>query len=201
MAGRPPLISAAERQRRVLSAAATVFSFHGYDIATLDEIAVISEVSKPAIYRLFASKAHLYAAVVEHHAAERATAAVQAFMVEGTVHFKLHSMIDAWFVEVETNPTSYLLSARPVPAHPVIEAAAAARHALQINHDILLIRALAPHVPEAEIEPIGEVVRGALVTLASWWLKHPETPRSVPVAAMMRVCEGIQRTHTETGSI
>jgi AcrR family transcriptional regulator len=196
MAGRPPLLSNEARTKRVLSAAATVFAAHGFDTATVDEIASLSEISKPVIYRLFPSKAHLYAAVVEQHASERAAAAVQAFSIEGTITQKLHSMIDAWFLEVEANPTLYRLSARPIPQHPVIQAAAAARHAMQINHDVFLIRVLAPLVPEPEIEPIGEVVRGALVTLASWWLQHPEVARSVPVAAMMRVCEGIRSTHT-----
>ncbi len=192
MVGRPPLITSDERRRRVLESATTVFAASGFDTATVDEIGRRSGVSKPAIYRDFPSKAHLYAAVIEQHASERATAAIQAFSAPGTIEFRLHAMIDAWFAEVEANPTLYRLASQAVPNDPVIAQVVAARHAIQVAHDVALIRAFAPHIPESEIEPIGEVVRGALVSLATWWVQHPESPRTTPVAAMMRLCNGIR---------
>jgi hypothetical protein len=53
--------------------------------------------------------------------------------------------------------------------------------------DVALMREMAPHLPERELEALGEVIRSALTGLALWWLDRPEVPREVPVAAVVRV--------------
>jgi AcrR family transcriptional regulator len=195
MAGRPQLVSSEERRERIEAVAARVFGAKGFADTRIDEIVELSGVSKPALYREYASKSHLFAAVIERHAALRAASAVRAFSREGSIHDRLVAMIEAWFVEVEKDPTSFRLAALPVPNDEVIASSAAARHALQIRHDVQLIRAFVPNVPDSEVQALGEVVRGALVTLASWWLLHPEVPRSVPVDVMVRLCDGLIATN------
>lgn len=60
MAGRPPLINARELHERITFAAASVFAEKGFDAATIDEIVRRADISKPALYRVYESKGHLY---------------------------------------------------------------------------------------------------------------------------------------------
>ena len=50
-----------------------------------------------------------------------------------------------------------------------------------------------PGLPEAELEPLGEIIRSSLTGLALWWLDHPEAPRATVVAAMVRMADGLSR--------
>ena len=54
-----------ERKRgAVLDAATSLFLSKGYDGTTMDEVAALAGVSKPTLYRYFADKERLYAAIV-----------------------------------------------------------------------------------------------------------------------------------------
>lgn len=48
----------------VLEAATSLFLAKGYDGTTMDEVAALAAVSKPTLYRYFADKEQLYAAIV-----------------------------------------------------------------------------------------------------------------------------------------
>ena len=62
--GRPPVMGQDERRRRILDAAATVFSEYGYAAASIDEVAKTCGMSRKTIYGLFPSKGDLFAALV-----------------------------------------------------------------------------------------------------------------------------------------
>ncbi|MGJ5178110.1 TetR/AcrR family transcriptional regulator [Bradyrhizobium oligotrophicum] len=67
--GRPTLERAGEVEERILDAAKTVFLAHGFEGASVDEIAQTARAGKPTIYARFPSKAALFAAVIGRHAA------------------------------------------------------------------------------------------------------------------------------------
>jgi len=67
--GRPSLERAGEVEERILDAAKTVFLAHGFEGASVDEIAQTARAGKPTIYARFPSKAALFAAVIARHAA------------------------------------------------------------------------------------------------------------------------------------
>ncbi|MGC2774629.1 MAG: TetR/AcrR family transcriptional regulator [Bradyrhizobium sp.] len=67
--GRPSLERAGEVEERILDAAKTVFLAHGFEGASVDEIAQTARAGKPTIYARFPSKAALFAAVIGRQAA------------------------------------------------------------------------------------------------------------------------------------
>jgi hypothetical protein len=77
---------------------------------------------------------------------------------------------------------------------PEIEALQRELRGQQRAADVALLREFAPQLPEAELEPLGEIVRSALTGLALWWLEHPGTPRAVVVAAVLRTTRGVLST-------
>jgi hypothetical protein len=56
------------------------------------------------------------------------------------------------------------------------------------------LREFAPQLPEDELEPLGEIIRGSLTGLALWWLEDPEVPRATVVAAVLRITTGALST-------
>jgi AcrR family transcriptional regulator len=186
--------------RRIRVAAASVFAERGFAAATISDIVERAQVSKPALYRVYPSKSHLYSALIENQAQETANVAMGAFSKStGTIEDRLLAMISAWFEHAVKNKDLFRLLHRDVPTDDLVAAAAKRIHEMQVANDVMLLRLYAPDLPEAEIEPIGEVLRSALVVLGTWAIDHPEQPSTVAVDAMMRVCRGILAT-TATGT-
>jgi AcrR family transcriptional regulator len=192
MAGRPPLMNADELHQRITVAAARVFAERGFNAATIDEIVRRAKINKPALYRAYESKSHLYSALIETHATETARVSLAALAsVEGTIEERLPSMISAWFAHVLQQPDLFRILHRDPPADEMVDATYRRIKALQVGNDVALLRQFAPTLPKDEIAPLGEVLRSSLVALAIWWLDHPGVSQDVPVAAMVRVCRGL----------
>jgi AcrR family transcriptional regulator len=58
-------MTAGERRTQLVEVAKTVFAEHGYDGASIEEIAQRAKVSKPIVYEHFGGKEGLYAVVVD----------------------------------------------------------------------------------------------------------------------------------------
>lgn len=190
MPARQSTAARAELRTRIEDAAARLFAAHGYEATTVDEIVDEAGVSKPALYRFFESKKHLYLALLERNRDELAAAGLAAVDVDGDPAEWLPATTDAWFAFVETHPFTYRLL-RDSTADADIQALRTELQRRQRAADVALLREFAPDIPEAQLEPLGEVIRSCLYGLALWWADHPQTPRSVLVAAMLRVVRGI----------
>jgi len=107
---------------------------------------------------------------------------------------RIEAMIEAWFSHVETHPYVWRMPLRDTTGDPEVQALHAELQGRQRAADVALLGEHAPHLPAAELEPLGvlgEIIRASLTGLALWWLDHPETPGSTLVAAMHRVVHGI----------
>src|ERR1700678_761109 len=63
--GRPPREHAGQVEERILDAAGRVFLEHGFQGASVDEIAEVASAGKPTIYARFPNKQALFTAVIE----------------------------------------------------------------------------------------------------------------------------------------
>jgi AcrR family transcriptional regulator len=63
--GRPPRELAGQVEERILDAAGRVFLEHGFQGASVDEIAEVASAGKPTIYTRFPNKQALFTAVIE----------------------------------------------------------------------------------------------------------------------------------------
>src|SRR5271167_1577825 len=63
--GRPPREHAGRVEERILDAAGRVFLEHGFQGASIDEIAEVASAGKPTIYARFPNKQALFTAVIE----------------------------------------------------------------------------------------------------------------------------------------
>lgn len=209
-----PRGSSADVRRSLEDAAADLFARNGYAGTTVDDIVAAAGVSKPALYRHFASKKDLHLALLERHRDELAAAALAAMFeqpgsgadpgperaraaiggpADAELDRSIHAMIDAWFAYVEHHPFVGLMF-RDTTGDPDVVALHRELQARQRNADVALLREFAPAIPEAELEPLGELIRSSLYGLAVHWLDHPEIDRAVLVAAMTRMLRGLRLT-------
>jgi AcrR family transcriptional regulator len=181
----------AEVRRQLEDAAAQLFAEQGYAATTVDQIVSRAGVSKPALYRHFESKKTLYLILLRRHREDLAAAALAEIAPGQALGAALPAMVEAWFAHVELHPYTWRMLFRDTTGDPDIEALHAELHRDQVAADVALLRLVDPPLPPEELEPLGEVVRASLTGLALWWLEHPDTPRPVLVAAMVRMSRGI----------
>lgn len=190
--GRPPGFTADELEARITRAAVKEFSEHGYDNATMEAIVAASGVSKPVLYRAYGSKCDLYCKLIERCAADLASAAMQAYAnTDGPVLERFRAIIDSWFVVLATRPDQWQMLNTASSTDPAVRATLQAVATMQLRNDVAMIRTFLPSLPEPEVEPIAEAIRGSLIAIGTWWLKNPEIDRHVPVDAMTRICAGL----------
>lgn len=186
---------ARERRALIEDAAARLFAERGYSATTVADIVAAAGVSKPMLYRHFESKQDLQMKLLARCRDELAAAPLDAFLNEpGDPDQRLPAMIDAWFAHVEQHPHTSKNLFQDATGDPEIEALQRELRGQQRAADVALLREFAPELPEAELEPLGEIIRSALTGLALWWLEHPDTPRAVVVAAVLRTTRGVLST-------
>lgn len=182
-------LSSAERREVILRVATEVFAIHGYDRASMREIATGARVTTPVLYDHFGSKTDLYRQVVQQHAATLiatwsqpppSTASLESFFLEANRRFF------GWIREHEPGWRILFLD-QPY-----------AREAIDINRQVrgradaamaqLVAGLPGVDVPgsvsrEAAAQAIAAQVTGAGNALAAWWGDNP----SVPVEAVVQL--------------
>jgi len=185
-------LPAAERRGLIEDAAARLFARNGFAATTVEEIVTEAGVSKPMLYRHFESKKELQMRLLEHRRDELAAAALDSFVHgEGRPEQLLQAMTDAWFAHVEAHPDTCRVLFQDATGDAEAQALQRELRRRQRAADVALLREFAPQLPAAELEPLGEIIRSSLTGLALWWLEHPEVPRAVVVATMLRVTMGM----------
>jgi AcrR family transcriptional regulator len=172
-------LSAAARREVIEQAATEVFAEHGYQGASIDEIARRSGVSPPVVYDHFTSKQELHRRLLERQRDE-----LVAFWTErmplpaGTG--ALEGLLDAYFAYVETHPFAYRMYFRDT-SHRDIQ-----QQGTRMLATILAQQPGWEDAGDAELEMATEVMRTGLIGLALWWQEHPDVARPAVVAAAMR---------------
>ena len=185
-------LPAGERRVQIEDVAARLFAQQGYEATTMDEIAAAVGVTKPVLYRHFASKKELHLVLLARHREELAAAALDPLAAARgePIEVRVRALIEGWFAHVERQPYVRMLFA-DTSGDPDVLALLDELHDVQRATDIALLRELAPQIPEAELEPLGEAMRSSLAGLALWWQARPDVPREALVDAMARIALGL----------
>ena len=181
-------LAAADRRRLIEDAATKLFAEHGYVGTTIDDIVAGAGVTKPMLYRHFESKHDLVMTLLERHRDELAAAALDALLESTDRAFdeRLDAMLEAWFGYVEAHPFVRLLL-HDSSGDREVKALVEDLHDRQRAADVALLREFAPHIPERELVPLGEIIRSSLSGLGLWRLDHPDADPASMTAALRRV--------------
>jgi AcrR family transcriptional regulator len=176
-------LPAHERRDVILRVAGGLFARHGYAATRLEDIAAAAEVTKPVVYRHFASKQALYLALLERHEAD-----LPGFLegADPSDPAAVLAVIGHWLDYVRENRHAWVMLFRDSTGGPEIQAVRV-RVSTAARETMAGFVASAGAVPPAQVEATAEVLRAGLAGLALWWIDHPDAPKADVVATAARL--------------
>jgi AcrR family transcriptional regulator len=183
-------LPAPERRAMILDAALRTFSQHGYEGAPMAEIAAAAGVSKAVVYDHVRSKRELYLELLDAIRADLESVIEAALAPLGAPtgrtrasagEHRVRVALGAFFQYVESHPDATRLlfmelqSADVSAIGEVLQERVTAAIAATLGTDPRLFRDLADE--GRALEMFAELLKSALMGLATWWSRRPETPR------------------------
>lgn len=193
-------LSAAQRRDLLLDAATRAFAEHGYEGASVGQIAEHAGVVPSVIYDHFGSKRALYLELLSEHARTLIEHTTRAHR-SGSPQELFEANLDAFYRFVEAHPFVWRMIFRDPPADAEIAAthrdiqygASAAITALigSVRPDDPLIA----NVPREQANTmLAEGIKAVNNGLASWWYEHRDVPREHLLAVVRALLwTGLQR--------
>lgn len=177
----------AERRALILQAAGRLFAERGFDGTRLDEIAAAAGVTKPILYRHFTDKTALYVALLERHRSDLNSLA-DAVAPEGSLELRVRAALDNWLSYVENHAYAWKLLFVDTGGGGEIQEL---RSDVRVQARTVLMELLEAlpkqPIPRRELEPIAEMMRAGMASLALQWTEEATAPREVIIDAMLRV--------------
>lgn len=179
-----------EQRREVIEAAAErLLAERGFAGTRMADVAAEAGISRQLLLRHFATKAELHTALLERHRdGLLAIVRERPLDADADPQAQIRIALAAWFSYLERHPFAARLLFEDTTGRPEI---AALHRAMREDARQAISAALranpAVDVPEADLEPVAEMLRAATVALAVWWSDHPETAAGqlVDLAAAM----------------
>jgi AcrR family transcriptional regulator len=159
----------AERETEMLRAAGEAFATHGFHGASMDAIAEAAGISKPMLYNYFGSKRGLYLAYVERSGQLLMQSMRDAAPRNAPTADRLRAGILAFLTYAEEHSAGWTVLHRETLAQggPL----AAEVSALRASVTSMLATVF-------NDEASAHAFAGAGESLASWWLEHPQQPKT-----------------------
>jgi AcrR family transcriptional regulator len=189
MAGRKPRkrLTAADRRARILRAAELVFAEHGYESASVEQIAVAAGVTKPVLYDHFASKLDLFVRLSEAIRDEMLARGQAAVARAGDGESRMRAGVETFFAFVEERPAAARVMFIVPREQKVLARSVGAVQRGATESLSILLRAIVKPADDVEAGAITEFLKQGLHALAEWWADHPKVPRAVLVETVMDI--------------
>jgi AcrR family transcriptional regulator len=180
-----------ERRESIALAAGRLFAARGYAGTRLDDVAAAAGVTKPIVYRHFASKKALYLALLDKHRADLPTFFDAAGDTDGSPRVVVRAILDGWLDYVRVNQHAWKMLFRDSSGDDEIrdvraEVSLRAREVLAG----FVAEAAGDSMPAEQVEPTAELLTSGLAGLALWWIDNPEVPKPVVLEVAARASAG-----------
>jgi AcrR family transcriptional regulator len=183
-------LTAEARREAILDAALEVFARRGYNGSSIDEIAQTAGISKALIYEHFPSKRELHVSLIEHHVQDIFERLAVAAATTDPGEVRLRAGVDAFLQFVETRRDAFQMVFRDAVEPEVAGVLAAMQR--QTAAAVAGMMASEPRTQRGDpdldrqpIEMLGQLLTGAVQSLAVWWGDHPDVPREQLVDSVM----------------
>ena len=182
-----PRMSKPERREQILATAAEVFASTGYAHAGMREVATKAGITTPVLYDHFASKADLYAVLLE----QQVDALVDDWSTPAepaSTYDLFHSRVGAIYAWIEHHEPAW----RMIFGEPPGDEAVAAVHREGQARATRQLGGLFRSVPHLDLsadlardradEVLAEAAKSALNAIATWWWSNRDVPREQVIA-------------------
>jgi len=187
-------VPAAERRKRILKAARSVFAAKGYDSSSLDEIAAKAKITKPVLYDHFDSKLDLYVAVLEDASDELLDSLLsEVKQSSGGRRGKAVKAIDSLADWISVHPDHWrLLFREPVGPRRVVRAHRDIRVQASSALTAEILGSRSSGRDSLRHEMTSELLAGAMHALTEWWYEHRDVgPKKVRDVAVSVLWDGL----------
>lgn len=175
-------LSAEQRRALILEAGAKAFAEHGYERASVEEIASGAGIAKSVVYDHFAAKEALHIELLRDQADQLIAHAARHLELDSPEAL-LRTNTEAFFAFVEEHPFAWRMLFREPAELPAI-----AQAHREIQHRITqAIAQLIAGVPDITLatelprpvanEMLAETIKSTNNTLAAWWWGHRDITR------------------------
>jgi AcrR family transcriptional regulator len=194
-----------DRRAAILTAAGEAFARSGYDQASMREVAKAAGITTPVLYDHFASKAQLYATLVDAYAGDLMASWSAGVRADDPAALFRHS-IDAIFAWIERNEAGWRLLFLDSPSDPDVAAALRRKQELATAQLAGLFQRV-PHLTlSADLDRdradqlFAEAGKWAVNAIAAWWWSNRDLTRDQIVALTTDLLwQGIRGITTEQG--
>ena len=179
-----------QRRELIRREGSRLFGESGYAATRLDDVAAAAGVTKPMVYRHFASKQELYLAILHRHEADLPTFIERVEPAGRDPARLVAAILDGWLDYVAENSDAWLVIFRDRTGDPEIERAR--RHVNERASEVLseFLRETADLPPDL-VEPTAAFLSSGLAGLVLWWIDHPEVPRETVHATATRALAAV----------
>jgi AcrR family transcriptional regulator len=197
-------LSKAERRERILAAAAEVLATTSYAAAGMRDVATRAGISTPVLYDHFASKADLYATLLER----QVDALIDDWSMppeQVSTYELFHGRVSAIYVWIERNELAWRMIFGETPGDEVVARAhrrGQARATAQLASLFRLVPRLDLSVDLDRAradEVLAEAAKSTLNAFATWWWTNRDVPRADIVALTADLLWRGLRELTENG--
>jgi AcrR family transcriptional regulator len=157
-----------------------VFARRGYHAASMDEIALEADISKPMLYAYFGSKEGLYVAYIGRTGRELLDRLVGAGGAAARPMARLRARVTEFLAFVEEHQDGWRVLFGELSSNgPVVEEVSDLRGQIAQAVRRMLEEGAPARVglSAPSSEGIAHAIVGAGESLANWWLEHPEISR------------------------
>lgn len=172
-----------ERRVLILDAALRTFAARGYDGAAMDEIAAAAGISKAVVYDHVTSKRDLYIQLLHAVRDEIEDTVEVALRAPGTDgEERVCAAVEAIYRYVEEHPEACRLLVLELQGANVsavgreLEDRITGHLARTLGSDPSLLDGHAGR--ERQLTILAELLKSAVLGLASWWYRRPDVPRA-----------------------
>lgn len=165
-----------------------MFAEHGYEGASVQQIAAQAGVVASVVYDHFGAKRELYLELLRQHGQALLDRSVRPDPNASPADLLRHN-VDAFYRFVEADPFLWRVVFRDPPADPEIAAAHREVHGAAGEAIAALIASVRPDAPLVDgvhrdhaAAMLAEGVKAVNNGLAAWWFEHRDVPREHVVA-------------------
>jgi len=179
----------AQREQRMLDAAEAVFARHGFQAASMDEIARGSGITKALLYQYFGSKEGLYDACVERSRADLLKRLREAVTAADPGPARLAAFVQGYFDFVDENRGVWWLLYGEASSAAVNEMRSRNADTIaELLGDALVDGGRRPD--DDSLQLVAHHLVGAGEQVGRWWADRPDVPKAVVVGSFLELAGG-----------
>lgn len=171
-------MTASERRSQLLGVAREVFAEKGYDGASVEELALRADVSKPVVYEHFGGKEGIYAVVVDREVEHLSAVLITAIERGGHPRTIVDRAALALLTYIEENTDGFRILLGETPA----KRGAGMYSGLLGDVAAEVEKKLAKHFTRRHFDPLwapayAHMLVGLVAQVAQWWLDDRQTTK------------------------